>query len=76
VPVVSDVDECDGQSHGCAQLCINTAGSYRCACRDGFGLAADDKACRPLVSAPQPETLGQAGNLCPDCGAAPAGSWD
>ncbi|XP_075295708.1 epidermal growth factor-like protein 7 [Opisthocomus hoazin] len=56
----TDVDECDGQSHGCAQLCINTAGSYRCACRDGFGLAADDKACRPLVPAPQPETLGQA----------------
>ncbi|XP_009583858.1 PREDICTED: epidermal growth factor-like protein 7 [Fulmarus glacialis] len=55
--VVSDVDECAGQNHRCGQLCINTAGSYRCACRDGFNLAADDKACQPLV----PETFSQAG---------------
>ncbi|KFW11932.1 Epidermal growth factor-like 7, partial [Fulmarus glacialis] len=53
----SDVDECAGQNHRCGQLCINTAGSYRCACRDGFNLAADDKACQPLV----PETFSQAG---------------
>ncbi|XP_051492228.1 epidermal growth factor-like protein 7 isoform X1 [Apus apus] len=50
----TDVDECASQSHGCAQLCINTAGSYRCACRDGFGLAANHKACQPLVPAPEP----------------------
>ncbi|XP_074911974.1 epidermal growth factor-like protein 7 [Buteo buteo] len=57
----TDVDECAGQSHGCGQLCINTAGSYRCACRDGFRLAADDKVCQPLVPAPEPETFSQAG---------------
>ncbi|KFW90964.1 Epidermal growth factor-like 7, partial [Phalacrocorax carbo] len=59
-----DVDECAGQSHGCGQLCIiiNTAGSYHCACRDGFSLAADDKACQPLVPAPEPETFSQAGS--------------
>ncbi|KFV57119.1 Epidermal growth factor-like 7, partial [Tyto alba] len=45
----------------CGQLCINTAGSYRCACQDGFSLAADDKACQPLVPAPEPETFSQAG---------------
>ncbi|XP_075375962.1 epidermal growth factor-like protein 7 isoform X3 [Mycteria americana] len=56
-----DVDECASQSHGCGQLCINTAGSYRCACRDGFSLAANDKACQPLVPAPEPETFSQAG---------------
>ncbi|XP_009320318.1 PREDICTED: epidermal growth factor-like protein 7 isoform X2 [Pygoscelis adeliae] len=58
-----DVDECAGQSHGCGQLCINTAGSYRCACRDGFSLAADDKECQPLVpeTPPEPETFSQAG---------------
>ncbi|KFP55191.1 Epidermal growth factor-like 7, partial [Cathartes aura] len=61
VLTVSDVDECAGQSHGCGQLCINTAGSYRCACQDGFGLAADNKACQPLVSLPEPETFSQAG---------------
>ncbi|NWI34984.1 EGFL7 protein, partial [Sula dactylatra] len=57
----TDVDECAGQSHGCGQLCINTAGSYRCTCQDGFSLAADDKACQPLVPAPEPETFSQAG---------------
>ncbi|XP_075375958.1 epidermal growth factor-like protein 7 isoform X1 [Mycteria americana] len=57
----TDVDECASQSHGCGQLCINTAGSYRCACRDGFSLAANDKACQPLVPAPEPETFSQAG---------------
>ncbi|XP_074747152.1 epidermal growth factor-like protein 7 [Strix uralensis] len=57
----TDVDECTGQSHGCGQLCINTAGSYRCACRDGFSLAADDKTCQPPVPVPEPETFSQAG---------------
>uniref|UniRef100_A0A672H9R0 EGF-like-domain, multiple 7 n=1 Tax=Salarias fasciatus TaxID=181472 RepID=A0A672H9R0_SALFA len=36
----TDVDECSGR-RPCAQWCVNTAGSYRCACGDGFGLAAD-----------------------------------
>ncbi|NXP02421.1 EGFL7 protein, partial [Thinocorus orbignyianus] len=57
----TDMDECASQSHGCHQLCINMAGSYHCACRDGFTLAADDKACQPLVPPPEPETFSQAG---------------
>ncbi|NXU83223.1 EGFL7 protein, partial [Xiphorhynchus elegans] len=57
----TDVDECAGQSHGCSQLCINTAGSYRCACQDGFTLAADDKDCQPLVPVPDMGTFSQAG---------------
>ncbi|KFQ57323.1 Epidermal growth factor-like 7, partial [Nestor notabilis] len=61
VPLVSDVDECAGQSHGCSQLCLNTAGSYHCACQDGFSLAADYKSCQPLVPAPEPEDFSQAG---------------
>ncbi|XP_010021174.1 PREDICTED: epidermal growth factor-like protein 7 [Nestor notabilis] len=56
-----DVDECAGQSHGCSQLCLNTAGSYHCACQDGFSLAADYKSCQPLVPAPEPEDFSQAG---------------
>ncbi|XP_065504882.1 epidermal growth factor-like protein 7 isoform X1 [Caloenas nicobarica] len=59
----TDVDECASQGHGCGQLCINTAGSYHCACWDGFSLAADDKVCQPLVPAPEPETFSQAGPL-------------
>ncbi|RLW00547.1 hypothetical protein DV515_00008746 [Chloebia gouldiae] len=57
----TDVDECASQSHGCSQLCINTAGSFHCACWDGFSLAADDKGCQPLVPAPVTDTSSQAG---------------
>lgn len=63
IPVLPDVDECAGRSHGCSQLCVNTAGSFRCACRDGFSLAADDKACQPAGLGPGPGTFSQAGNL-------------
>lgn len=63
VPFLSDVDECAGRSHGCSQLCVNTAGSFRCACRDGFSLAADHKACQPAGLGPGPGTFSQAGNL-------------
>ncbi|KAI1232178.1 hypothetical protein IHE44_0007242 [Lamprotornis superbus] len=48
-------------SHGCSQLCINTAGSFHCACQDGFSLAADDKGCQPLVPLPGTDTSSQAG---------------
>ncbi|XP_062446817.1 epidermal growth factor-like protein 7 isoform X2 [Rhea pennata] len=51
----TDVDECARRGHGCSQLCINTAGSYHCACRAGFSLAADAKACQPAALAPKPE---------------------
>ncbi|NWU93129.1 EGFL7 protein, partial [Upupa epops] len=57
----TDVDECAGQSHGCHQLCINTAGSYRCSCHDGFTLADNHQTCRPLGPAPEPEAPSQAG---------------
>ncbi|KFV06175.1 Epidermal growth factor-like 7, partial [Pterocles gutturalis] len=57
----TDVDECADQSHACGQLCVNTAGSYRCACWDGFSLAADDKACQPLVPPPEPESFSYPG---------------
>ncbi|NXH43427.1 EGFL7 protein, partial [Dicaeum eximium] len=62
----TDVDECASQSHGCSQLCINTAGSFQCACRDGFSLAADGKGCQPLLGLTPPakpgtDTSSQAG---------------
>ncbi|NXT71392.1 EGFL7 protein, partial [Chaetops frenatus] len=57
----TDVDECASQSHGCSQLCINTAGSFHCACQDGFSLAADNKGCQPLLPAPGTDTSSQAG---------------
>ena len=34
----SDVNECDNANGGCPQQCVNTEGSYRCECFDGFTL--------------------------------------
>ncbi|XP_061554876.1 epidermal growth factor-like protein 7 [Phycodurus eques] len=50
----TDVDECMAQ-HPCSQQCVNTLGSFRCSCRDGFGLAGDARTCRrlgPYTAAP------------------------
>ncbi|XP_066540815.1 thrombomodulin [Hoplias malabaricus] len=33
----SDIDECTS-NHNCAHTCINTAGSYSCACKEGYTL--------------------------------------
>uniref|UniRef100_A0A8B9TF87 EGF like domain multiple 7 n=1 Tax=Anas platyrhynchos TaxID=8839 RepID=A0A8B9TF87_ANAPL len=59
-PFLPDVDECAGRSHGCSQLCVNTAGSFLCTCRDGFSLAADHKECQPAGLGPGPGTFSQA----------------
>ncbi|XP_065179063.1 uncharacterized protein LOC135809606 [Sycon ciliatum] len=41
-----DLDECkDISPSPCAQECVNTQGSYQCACNSGFQLAADDVEC-------------------------------
>lgn len=41
----TDIDECMAKDHGCHQMCKNTAGSYVCACHEGFTLAADGRTC-------------------------------
>ncbi|XP_047426378.1 epidermal growth factor-like protein 7 [Mugil cephalus] len=54
----TDVDECSErqqqqqQRPRCAQLCVNTAGSYRCACGDGFRLDGDGRSCQSLPPPP------------------------
>lgn len=41
-----EVDECSWPDRGgCEQRCVNTLGSYKCACDPGYELAADKKAC-------------------------------
>nr|XP_054929258.1 sushi, von Willebrand factor type A, EGF and pentraxin domain-containing protein 1-like [Dermacentor andersoni] len=40
-----DVDECLFGSHNCSHLCINTRGSYACACPPGMALGDDGAAC-------------------------------
>ncbi|XP_041825696.1 epidermal growth factor-like protein 7 isoform X2 [Melanotaenia boesemani] len=49
----TDVDECSGRQP-CAQQCVNTAGSYRCVCRDGFRLGGDGRSCQSLPLPPSP----------------------
>uniref|UniRef100_UPI00398EE234 tolloid-like protein 2 isoform X1 n=2 Tax=Pristiophorus japonicus TaxID=55135 RepID=UPI00398EE234 len=41
-----EVDECSSpDSGGCQQRCVNTLGSYRCACEPGYELASDRRSC-------------------------------
>ncbi|XP_006870530.1 PREDICTED: fibulin-2 isoform X2 [Chrysochloris asiatica] len=43
----------------CQHLCINTVGSYRCACFPGFSLQDDGRTCRPDHEPPKPEAVTQ-----------------
>ena len=45
--LLSDVNECALNAAGCDHICINTGGSYRCECDDGFDLQSDRKTCLP-----------------------------
>ena len=40
-----DIMECDTGLHDCQQLCINTVGSYECACTLGFSLTSNGTHC-------------------------------
>ena len=41
-----DVDECSSnETNSCQFACINTIGSYKCACPTGYHLSADGKKC-------------------------------
>ncbi|VDL61324.1 unnamed protein product [Hymenolepis diminuta] len=44
-----DVDECSEGRHDCEQKCVNTPGSFRCACYDGYRpLVSDARRCVPI----------------------------
>ena len=45
VIISADINECHEGTHGCRQECINTNGSYYCACRPGYRLLADGYTC-------------------------------
>nr|XP_020475137.1 epidermal growth factor-like protein 7 [Monopterus albus]XP_020475138.1 epidermal growth factor-like protein 7 [Monopterus albus] len=60
----TDVDECS-QQRPCAQECVNTAGSYRCVCREGFRITGDGHSCQnlplpPPATPPSPTQTSQA----------------
>lgn len=43
--VYADINECLSNSGGCAQTCINTDGSFRCMCDEGYTLSSDGRTC-------------------------------
>ncbi|KAI8493020.1 Troponin I, slow skeletal muscle [Branchiostoma belcheri] len=43
--VGAEIDECETNNGGCAQICTNTIGSFQCSCLDGFGLNTDGFTC-------------------------------
>ena len=47
---VADADECNFGTDSCTYDCINTPGSYTCACFDGYQLAADSLVCEGEVA--------------------------
>ncbi|KAI1904717.1 hypothetical protein AGOR_G00008580 [Albula goreensis] len=49
----TDMDECSGVNP-CSQYCINTAGSFRCGCREGYRLDGDGHSCKALPPPPPP----------------------
>ncbi|XP_004702423.1 fibulin-2 isoform X1 [Echinops telfairi] len=61
-----DQDEClllPGEL--CQHLCINTVGSYRCACFPGFLLQDDGRTCRPEHNPPKVESAVQSAPRAP-----------
>lgn len=40
-----DLDECAQGTSQCSQLCLNTPGSFTCACQPGFQLDFDGRGC-------------------------------
>ncbi len=49
--VPADVNECleEGEGHSCSDICINTPGSFHCACPAGKILEEDGRTCRGAV---------------------------
>ena len=45
---IIDINECTENSDGCAQICVNTAGSYYCSCRSGYRLASNRRGCTDI----------------------------
>ena len=46
--IFTDIDECSSTpgGHKCAHICVNTVGSFACACRTEYRLENDGLACK------------------------------
>ncbi|KAG8545932.1 hypothetical protein GDO81_020099 [Engystomops pustulosus] len=55
-----DIDECRRPSRYCHHLCVNTRGSFQCACNAGYTLGQDGKSCtKDKENLPQVSVLAQ-----------------
>ncbi len=43
--VFSDKNECEAGSHNCEQICVNSLGSFSCACNPGYVLGSNGRSC-------------------------------
>ncbi|KAG7262911.1 hypothetical protein CRUP_025745, partial [Coryphaenoides rupestris] len=59
-----DVNECDKGNGGCAEVCVNTKGSWRCECAPGRVLAADGRKCQGAEVAGCPTNNGGCSHGC------------
>ena len=41
-----DLNECATDDHDCEHTCVNTEGSYECACDEGYYLWTDERTCK------------------------------
>lgn len=54
------MDECSKPDNGrCEQRCVNTLGSYKCACDPGYELAADKRSCEGKYRGEEVNSLAQ-----------------
>ena len=44
----TDIDECSVNSGGCEHTCVNTVGSFRCMCDEGYTLSGDERTCADI----------------------------
>ncbi|XP_060600769.1 uncharacterized protein LOC132754191 [Ruditapes philippinarum] len=44
-PACDDIDECGSDQHMCKHICVNTIGTYKCACNAGYMLQTDLLSC-------------------------------
>lgn len=45
VDLIAEINECQDGNSSCEQACMNTIGSYECACYDGYRLNQDGLTC-------------------------------
>ncbi|XP_044935077.1 fibulin-7 [Mustela putorius furo] len=71
--VCQDVNECElyrqeGRPRLCMHTCVNTPGSYRCACPSGYRTLADGKSCEDVDECVSPQLVCPRGTMCINTG--------